>query len=577
MMNKKAIAAFAAGATLLAGFAAAPAFAAKINPKDFPAFQSPEYSADTENHANVNAAKNDRSLELARIKAAKTNGMSYGTLSERTQLVGEARFAAATALEAAKNAANTAKAAVNTTKLAFEQAEAAVKAGYDAAKKAVDENGNPKDGYAIGTGTALAGKVVKVDAATKAESQDADTKAADTYRGLLETAAQKNSAYVKAQDAAKSAEEALAKTQTPDQAELAVTSNYLVLTADGEHVDSATTAAALERVDEDAYVNGRIASTSEDDVYDKDGEHSNNRTMNNDHRKGLKKNHKKSHKKDDKKDDKKQDDTTTPDEKIKDLGKLNLSDAAKKKLAAHYVYEAKLALDEADNNLAEKKADYAAKRKTLLDTMTELAARKAAAEKANQDLTDFLASGENNSAKETALRDAVDRANAHAMRAFDAEQKAEAEFNAARDAAFAAVAAYNKALAEYKDAYNDAVRLGVNPAALPAVVTSDPLAADFPAVPGTKQIYADALNGKFGPAAQASAKKTEAAKAQAAAPAAAAGKAGAAAAKGELATKGGNGHKAGEKLGNAGVGVALTALAASMLAGMGAAVRKMRH
>ncbi|MDK8338327.1 hypothetical protein QP776_06170 [Gardnerella vaginalis] len=44
-------------------------------------------------------------------------------------------------------------------------------------------------------------------------------------------------------------------------------------------------------------------------------------------------------------------------------------------------------------------------------------------------------------------------------------------------------------------------------------------------------------------------------------------------------TKGGNGHggKAGEQLGNAGVGVALTALAASMLAGMGAAVRKMRH
>ena len=121
-------------------------------------------------------------------------------------------------------------------------------------------------------------------------------------------------------------------------------------------------------------------------------------------------------------------------------------------------------------------------------------------------------------------------------------------------------------MAEYKDAYNDAVRLGVNPAALPPVVTSDPLAADFPAVPGTKQIYADALNGKFGPAAQASAP--------------AAGKAGAAAAaKGELAgmgTKGGNGHggKAGEQLGNAGVGVALTA---SMLAGMGAAVRKMRH
>ena len=574
-MNKKAIAAFAAGATLLAGFAAAPAFAEKINPKDFPAFQSPEYSTDTEAHANANAAKNDRSLELARIKAAKTNGMSYGTLSERTQLVGEARLAAATALEAAKNAANAAKANVNTTKLAFENADKAAKAGYtDSAKKAVAEDGTPKAGYAIGTGTALKGKVVKVADDTKAESSDADTQAADAYRVLLETAAQKNSEYVAAQDAAKSAEEALAKTQTPDQAELAVTSNYLVLTADGEHVDSATTAAALERVDEDAYVNGRIASTSEDDVYDKDGEHSNNRTMNNDHRKGLKKNHKKSHKKD----DKKQDDTTTPDQKIKDLGKLNLSDAAKKKLAAHYVYEGKLALDEADNNLAEKKADYAAKKKALLDAQAELTARDVEGAAANQALTDFLASGENNSAKETALRDAVNRANAHEQRAFDAWQKAKTEFDAARDAAFAAVAAYNKALAEYKDAYNDAVRLGVNPALLPAVVTSDPLAADFPAVPGTKQIYADALAGKFGPGAQASAKKIEAAKAQAAAPAAAAGKAGAAAAaKGELA-KGGNGHgKAGEKLGNAGVGVALTALAASMLAGMGAAVRKMRH
>ncbi|MFP1699217.1 hypothetical protein [Gardnerella vaginalis] len=267
-----------------------------------------------------------------------------------------------------------------------------------------------------------------------------------------------------------------------------------------------------------------------------------------------------------KKDDKK-DDTTTPDEKIKDLGKLNLSDAAKKKLAAHYVYEAKLALDEADNNLAEKKADYAAKKKALLDAQAELTARDVEGAAANQALTDFLASGENNSAKETALRDAVNRANAHEQRAFDAWQKAKTEFDAARDAAFAAVAAYNKALAEYKDAYNDAVRLGVNPAALPPVVTSDPLAADFPAVPGTKQIYADALNGKFGPAAQASAKKTEVAKAQAAAPAAA---------KGELAAKGGHG-KSGEKLGNAGVGVALTALAASMLAGMGAAVRKMRH
>ncbi|MFU0527751.1 hypothetical protein ACMZ9J_06535, partial [Gardnerella vaginalis] len=83
---------------------------------------------------------------------------------------------------------------------------------------------------------------------------------------------------------------------------------------------------------------------------------------------------------------------------------------------------------------------------------------------------------------------------------------------------------------------------------------------NFEDVPGAAKAMNDAASGKLGKAAQqAAAKKADA--------------------KGELAAKGGNGHggKAGEKLGNAGVGVALTALAASMLAGMGAAVRKMRH
>ena len=133
--------------------------------------------------------------------------------------------------------------------------------------------------------------------------------------------------------------------------------------------------------------------------------------------------------------------------------------------------------------------------------------------------------------------------------------------------ALLAATAYNAALVNYRAAYNKAVEVEASavkgfadPNTLNAVST------DFPAA---------------SPAAKAEAKKVEA-KAQAAAPAAA-GKAGAAAgaAKGELAgmgTKGGHGTgKAGEKLGNAGVGVALTALAASMLAGMGAAVRKMRH
>ncbi|MFU9961204.1 hypothetical protein [Gardnerella vaginalis] len=129
--------------------------------------------------------------------------------------------------------------------------------------------------------------------------------------------------------------------------------------------------------------------------------------------------------------------------------------------------------------------------------------------------------------------------------------------------ALLAATAYNAALVNYRAAYNKAVEVEASavkgfadPNTLNAVST------DFPAA---------------SPAAKAEAKKVEA-KAQAAA-----GKAGAAAgaAKGELAgmgTKGGHGTgKAGEKLGNAGVGVALTALAASMLAGMGAAVRKMRH
>ncbi|MFU0566018.1 hypothetical protein ACMZ72_05110, partial [Gardnerella vaginalis] len=96
---------------------------------------------------------------------------------------------------------------------------------------------------------------------------------------------------------------------------------------------------------------------------------------------------------------------------------------------------------------------------------------------------------------------------------------------------------------------------------LPAVVTSDPLAPNFEDVPGATKAMNDAASGKLGKAAQQAAAKKAPADA-----------------KGELAAKGAKGHgKSGEKLGNAGVGVALTALAASMLAGMGAAVRKMRH
>ncbi|MDK7064282.1 hypothetical protein QP372_07200, partial [Gardnerella vaginalis] len=110
------------------------------------------------------------------------------------------------------------------------------------------------------------------------------------------------------------------------------------------------------------------------------------------------------------------------------------------------------------------------------------------------------------------------------------------DYAEAKAKAVASTAKYNAALAEYKDAYNDAVRLGVNPAVLPAVVTSDPLAPNFEDVPGAAKAMNDAASGKLGKAAQKEAAKN--------APAAA---------KGELAAKGAKGHgKAGEKLGNAG-------------------------
>ena len=164
------------------------------------------------------------------------------------------------------------------------------------------------------------------------------------------------------------------------------------------------------------------------------------------------------------------------------------------------------------------------------------------------------------------LKAAQSKANAYRTHEY---ANAEKDFGEKSGKALLAAAAYNAALVNYRSAYNKAVE--VEASAVKGFAdpnTLNPVSTDFPAAPA---------------AAKAEAKKVEAkaeAKAQAAAPAGVAGKA--AAAKGELAgmgAKGGHGHggKAGEQLGNAGVGVALTALAASMLAGMGAAVRKMRH
>ena len=176
------------------------------------------------------------------------------------------------------------------------------------------------------------------------------------------------------------------------------------------------------------------------------------------------------------------------------------------------------------------------------------------------------------------LTDRQARANAKFAFATKKLSESTAKFVEKKQAYLDAVEKYNATLEEYKGKVNLAATYGVDISKLPPVSTLDPLAPDFPAMGAADKVVEEAKAGKFGHEVQQAAAQKPAPAAAASKAAPAAGKAGAAAAKGELAAKGGNGHgKAGEKLGNAGVGVALTALAASMLAGMGAAVRKMRH
>ena len=229
---------------------------------------------------------------------------------------------------------------------------------------------------------------------------------------------------------------------------------------------------------------------------------------------------------------------------------------------------AKMNLDNKDDELAVAKNKFNDAYKALVAALAEFNARVNAFNDAQEKLNAFLTSGTNDSATETRLQDAVDRAKAHLVRAINALNKATADYNAALTAAKAAVAAYNEALALYKAVYNEAVAAGVNPSLLPAVVTSDPLAPTFPAVPGLKHAYASAMSGKFGKeakAAEAAAKKAQNTKASAQqnnnANGAAAGANGAAAA----------------GLAKTGAAVAMAAVAASVLAGMGAALRKIRH
>ncbi|MFU0530198.1 hypothetical protein ACMZ7I_06550 [Gardnerella vaginalis] len=235
--------------------------------------------------------------------------------------------------------------------------------------------------------------------------------------------------------------------------------------------------------------------------------------------------------------------------------------AADKAKAVEAVKTAKLHLDDAFAAYTKDYAEYEKAKATLAGKVAAQEAAEKALKAAQDALEAYNVSAKNDSALAQRLADAVDRAQAKVVFAVAETAKANKDYVEAKAKAVASTAKYNAALAEYKACYNDAVTFGVEASQLPPVVTSDPLAPNFEDVPGATKAMNDAASGKLGKAAQQAAAKN--------APAAA---------KGELAAKGAKGHgKSGEKLGNAGVGVALTALAASMLAGMGAAVRKMRH
>ncbi len=453
MLNKKAIAAFAAGATLLSGMA----------------FAAPAFAAETPKCTPVAADK------LAELKKAVTEAKRNADKAERTLADEKDKYAEDT------EAYNTAKGLVD----AFKQAVKNYKDAKEAADKA-DANADNK-GSLNDAAKKAAKKVNEAFAAAKKNDKfknvaftDLDTSAAlpavpadNTFDATLGATPTKHDiseakvALDEANDALQDAKADLAKGECKD------------VPADPEH---------------------------------KDPEH--------------------------------KDPTPTP--QGKDVQHTLIDQ----------VRFAKMMLDDADDALAHAKATLKDKTAALAAATAELKARVNDLDNAKLRLNAFLASGVNDSATETRLRDAVARAEAHVTRATAAFAKATAEYNDALTKALAAVDAYNKALADYKAVYNEAVANGVNPALLPPVVTSDPLSKNFPQVPGAKALYDSALSGKFGQEVkkileEASSKKNDAKKADA--------------------------KKSAAPLAKTGAAVALAAVAASVLAGMGAALRKIRH
>ncbi|MFU0558617.1 hypothetical protein [Gardnerella vaginalis] len=149
-----------------------------------------------------------------------------------------------------------------------------------------------------------------------------------------------------------------------------------------------------------------------------------------------------------------------------------------------------------------------------------------------------------------AAQDEYNRASAKYQGALKHFNDADSEFQKAKLEAEKASAAYNAAVKAYMEAWNAAEADGVSlPADLPRI--TDPLEPEtLPGVPGVPTPGQPGQPGKPGQPGQP-------------------GKPG----KPEVEKK----KNDGKKLPGTGVGVTLTALAATMLAGMGAAVRKARH
>ncbi|MFP1714236.1 hypothetical protein [Gardnerella vaginalis] len=471
MMNKKAIAAFAAGATLLAGFAmATPAFAGTKGDALADAVQIHE--------ANKTLRESQRAVRTAEISLVKLQS---------------AQAAAKTAYENAKTKFDAAKKA----------AEAAKKAVEDGLTAYLGKHVNDKD-FDKTKATAEYKQSEEYKSLDKANTEaEAKLKDTDAEGKTLEKKAEDLKTALDAADA-----KVTAQTEAVAAAKAQVEANQRYLNA-------------LRGVNPGG-------ETKPDQT--KPGE-------------------------------------TKPDQTKPDQTKPVQTADPSKSAASAELMRTQVVLAEADatnkdaqEKFVKAKADFEAAKTQMaaLDAQVKSAAdREEALRVAGKTDTDAY------KAAVIDLKAAQSKANAYRTHEY---ADAEKNFGEKSGKALLAATAYNTALVNYRAAFNKAVE--VEASAVKGFAdpnTLNPVSTDFPAASA---------------AAKAEAKKVEA-KAQTAAPAA--GKAGAAAAaKGELAgmgTKGGNGHggKAGEQLGNAGVGVALTALAASMLAGMGAAVRKMRH